>query len=225
DVNGVKLRVPLMNIHTVAVSGGSIVRFTDGRLLVGPESGGRYPGPACYRHGGPLTITHCNVLLGGVRPEYFPVRFGPQRNQPLDVLRVQQLCAQLAEQVNEQTGILYTPEQRAQAFITIAVENMAAAVKKISVQRGYDIRDYVLNAFGGAGAQQACAVATALGMKRVYLHPLAGVLSAFGIGLAEQRWLGDEAVLQPCDQQVSAAAKQAFERLSQRATLASPEQS
>ncbi|QQD23486.1 5-oxoprolinase [Venatoribacter cucullus] len=225
EVNGVKLRVPLMNIHTVAAGGGSIVRFDDGRLQVGPESAGSYPGPACYRHGGPLTITDCNVLLGRLQPEYFPALFGPQQNQPLDVLRVQQLFAQLAEQVNEQTGILYTPEQLAQAFITIAVENMAAAVKKISVQRGYDIRDYVLNAFGGAGAQHACAVAQALGIQQVYLHPLAGVLSAFGIGLAEQRWLGDEAVLQPCDQQVSAAAKQAFERLSQRATLASPEQS
>src|SRR5690606_11854621 len=135
--------------------GGSIVRCTEGRWQRVPQSAGRYPGPACSRHGGPLTITDCKVLLGRLRPEYFPALFGPQQNQPLDVLRVQQLFAQLAEQVNEQTGILYTPEQLAQAFITIAVENMAAAVKKISVQRGYDIRDYVLNAFGGAGAQQA----------------------------------------------------------------------
>src|SRR5690606_25241199 len=161
------------------------------------ESAGSYPGPACYRHGGPLTITDCNVLLGRLQPEYFPALFGPQQNQPLDVVRVQQLFAELAEQVHEQSSVRYTPEQLAQAFITIAVENVAAAVKKISVHRGYDIRDYVLNAFGGAGAQQACAVAQALGIQQVYLHPLAGVLSAFGIGLAEQRWLGDEAVLQP----------------------------
>ena len=163
-----------MNIHTVAAGGGSIVRFADGRLQVGPESAGSYPGPACYRHGGPLTITDCNLLLGRLQPDYFPAMFGPQQNQPLDVVRVQQLFAELAEQVNEKTGILYTPEQLAQAFITIAVENMAAAVKKSRCRRGYDIRDYVLNAFGGAGAQQACAVAQALGMKRVYLHPLAG---------------------------------------------------
>src|SRR5690606_39334033 len=117
------------------------VRLADGCLQMGPESAGSYPGSACYRHGGPLTITVCNVLLGRLQPEYFPDLFGPQQNQPWDVLRVQQLFAQLAEQVHEQSGVRYTPEQLAQAFITIAVENMAAAVKKISVQRGYDIRE------------------------------------------------------------------------------------
>jgi len=194
QVAGVRLRAPMMNIHTVAAGGGSIVKFSDGRFQVGPESAGAFPGPACYRNGGPLTITDCNVVLGKVKAEYFPECFGPKRNQGLDYAEVKQQFEQLSQEVNAQTGASYSSEQIAQGFLTIAIENMANAVKKISLQRGYDVGSYVLNAFGGAGAQHACLVAEALGMKQVYLHPFAGVLSAYGIGLANERWLGEESL-------------------------------
>ena len=208
-VNGVRLRVPMMNIHTVAAGGGSIVRFADGRLQVGPESAGAYPGPACYRNGGPLTVTDCNLLLGRVNPAFFPSVFGPEQNQPLDLDTVQAQFSELAEQVTEATGHLWTTEQLAEGFLNIAVESMAAAVKKISVQRGYDVQDYALSAFGGAGGQHACAVAAALGISTVYLHPMAGVLSAYGIGIADQRWLGEEAV----EKELSVAAAEIRQRV------------
>ena len=191
QVAGVRLRAPMMNIHTVAAGGGSIVKFSDGRFQVGPESAGAFPGPACYRNGGPLTITDCNVLLGKVKAEYFPECFGPQRNQGLDFEGVKKQFEDLANSINQETGLHYGAEEIAQGFLTIAIESMANAVKKISLQRGYDVSNYVLNAFGGAGAQHACLVAEALGMKQVYLHPFAGVLSAYGIGLANERWLGE----------------------------------
>ena len=191
QVAGVRLRAPMMNIHTVAAGGGSIVKFSDGRFQVGPESAGAFPGPACYRNGGPLTITDCNVLLGKVKAEYFPECFGPQRNQGLDFEGVKKQFEDLANSINQESGLYYCAEKIAQGFLTIAIESMANAVKKISLQRGYDVSNYVLNAFGGAGAQHACLVAEALGMKQVYLHPFAGVLSAYGIGLANERWLGD----------------------------------
>ena len=194
QVAGVRLRAPMMNIHTVAAGGGSIVKFSDGRFQVGPESAGAFPGPACYRNGGPLTITDCNVLLGKVKAEYFPECFGPERNQGLDFLGVKQQFEQLARNINSESNAFYTAEEIAQGFLTIAIENMANAVKKISLQRGYDVGNYVLNAFGGAGAQHACLVAESLGMKQVYLHPFAGVLSAYGIGLANERWLGEESL-------------------------------
>jgi len=194
QVAGVRLRAPMMNIHTVASGGGSIVKFSDGRFQVGPESAGAFPGPACYRNGGPLTITDCNVLLGKVKAEYFPECFGPKRNQGLDYVGVKQQFSQLAETINAESDTLYTAEEIAQGFLTIAIENMANAVKKISLQRGYDVGNYILNAFGGAGAQHACLVAESLGMKQVYLHPFAGVLSAYGIGLANERWLGEESL-------------------------------
>lgn len=194
QVAGVRLRAPMMNIHTVAAGGGSIVKFSDGRFQVGPESAGAFPGPACYRNGGPLTITDCNVLLGKVKAEYFPECFGPERNQGLDYEGIKQQFEILAEGINSEAGSDYSAEQIAQGFLTIAIENMANAVKKISLQRGYDVGNYVLNAFGGAGAQHACLVAEALGMKQVYLHPFAGVLSAYGIGLANERWLGEESL-------------------------------
>jgi len=217
-VNGVRLRVPMMNIHTVAAGGGSIVRFADGRLQVGPESAGAFPGPACYRNGGPLTVTDCNVMLGRVRPEYFPPVFGPDQNLPIDADGVQAQFAELAETVSAATGEHWTAERLASGFLDIAVENMAAAVKKISVQRGYDIQDYVLSGFGGAGGQHACAVAAALGMRRVYLHPMAGVLSAFGIGIADQRWLGDESIEQPLDT-ASQALGNAMQGLREQSTV------
>jgi 5-oxoprolinase (ATP-hydrolysing) len=194
QVAGVRLRAPMMNIHTVAAGGGSIVKFSDGRFQVGPESAGAFPGPACYRNGGPLTITDCNVLLGKVKAEYFPKCFGPQRNQGLDFDGVEQQFEDLAKNINQEVGLHYSPEEIAQGFLTIAITSMANAVKKISLQRGYDVGNYVLNAFGGAGAQHACLVAESLGMKQVYLHPFAGVLSAYGIGLANERWLGEESL-------------------------------
>lgn len=194
QVAGVRLRAPMMNIHTVAAGGGSIVKFSDGRFQVGPESAGAFPGPACYRNGGPLTITDCNVLLGKVKAEYFPECFGPERNQGLDYAGVKQQFEALARSINSETELNYSAEHIAQGFLTIAIENMANAVKKISLQRGYDVGNYILNAFGGAGAQHACLVAEALGMKQVYLHPFAGVLSAYGIGLANERWLGEESL-------------------------------
>lgn len=192
EVCGVRLRAPMMNIHTVAAGGGSIVHFSDGRLQVGPESAGAFPGPACYRNGGPLTVTDCNVLLGKIQPDLFPKVFGPEQNLPLDKKVVQQAFSSLAQEVSVQTGYSYSPESLAEAFLAIAVDNMAAAAKKISVQRGFDVRDYALCSFGGAGAQHACLVADAMGMKEVYLHPMAGVLSAFGIGLADRRWVGEQ---------------------------------
>jgi 5-oxoprolinase (ATP-hydrolysing) len=193
-VAGARLRVPMMNIHTVAAGGGSIVHFTDGRLQVGPESAGAFPGPACYRNGGPLTVTDCNLLLGKLQADHFPAIFGPQQNQPLDLASVTTEFEQLAEQVSNLTGHNYCAASLAEAFIAIAVDSMASAAQKISVQRGYDVRDYVLSAFGGAGAQHACLVAQAMGMRRVYLHPMAGVLSAFGIGLADRRWVAEQAL-------------------------------
>ncbi|MBM95862.1 MAG: 5-oxoprolinase [Oceanospirillaceae bacterium] len=194
DIAGVRLRVPMMNIHTVAAGGGSIVHFSDGRLQVGPESAGAFPGPAAYRNGGPLTVTDCNLLLGKIQPELFPSVFGADQNQPLDLDGVRVRFDDLASDVSKASGTEYSPEALAEGFLAIAVDNMANAARQISIQRGYDVREYVLNAFGGAGAQHACLVAESLGMKQVYLHPKAGVLSAYGIGLADRRWVGEAAV-------------------------------
>ena len=215
ELMGVRLRAPMMNIHTVAAGGGSIVSFREGRLQVGPESAGANPGPACYRQGGPLTITDCNLLLGRIQADHFPCVFGPQQDQPLDLYGVQQSFKQLALEVTATTGVSYSAESLAMGFLQVAVENMAAAIKKISVQRGYDIQGYTLAAFGGAGGQHACAVADALGVKQIYLHPMAGVLSAFGIGIADQRWM-EEA---PIEQSLAGAHRpieQALEQLLQR---------
>jgi len=183
-VAGVRLRAPMMSIHTVAAGGGSILRFDGSRLRVGPESAGADPGPACYRRGGPLTVTDANVMLGRIQPAHFPAVFGPDGNQPLDADIVRARFAEMAEEVSRATGRLVTPEALAHGFLEIAVTNMANAIKLISVQRGYDITRYTLTTFGGAGGQHACAVADALAMPRVLIHPLAGVLSAYGMGLA-----------------------------------------
>ncbi len=193
EVAGVRMRAPMMNIHTVAAGGGSILSFRDGRYQVGPESAGADPGPACYRRGGPLTVTDCNVLLGKLNPAHFPAVFGPDADQPLDAATVRDKFTVLARQIAEETGgVTLTAEATAEGFLRIAVENMANAIKKISVQRGYDITRYTLNCFGGAGGQHACLVADALGMKSVFIHPFAGVLSAYGMGLAEIRALREE---------------------------------
>lgn len=193
EVAGVRMRAPMMDIHTVAAGGGSILSFRDGRYQVGPESAGANPGPACYRRGGPLTVTDCNVVLGKLNPKYFPAVFGPNANQPLDIDVPRQKFSELAIQIADETGTKpLSPEETAEGFLKIAVENMANAIKKISVQRGYDVSQYTLNCFGGAGGQHACLVADALGMKRVFLHPFAGVLSAYGMGLADIRTLKEE---------------------------------
>jgi 5-oxoprolinase (ATP-hydrolysing) len=186
-VAGVRLRAPMMNIHTVAAGGGSICRFDGTRFRVGPESAGANPGPASYRRGGPLTITDCNVMTGKLQPEIFPAVFGPLADQTLDSEAVRTRFAVLAEEVHAASGQHLDPMAIANGFLTIAVDNMANAIKQVSVARGYDVTGYTLACFGGAGGQHACLVADALGMKKIMIHPLAGVLSAYGMGLADTR--------------------------------------
>ncbi|MEC9359033.1 MAG: hydantoinase B/oxoprolinase family protein [Pseudomonadota bacterium] len=193
-IAGVRLRTPMMDIHTVAAGGGSICRFDGSRLRVGPASAGAMPGPASYRRGGPLTVTDCNLLLGRIQPQSFPAVFGANGDQPLDLDVVERGFAALAGEIEQATAQARTPQQIAEGFITIAVENMAKAIKQISIQRGYAVGDYTLVCFGGAGGQHACRVADALGMRRVMIHPLAGVLSAFGMGLADLRLIREQTV-------------------------------
>ncbi len=198
EVAGVRMRAPMMNIHTVAAGGGSILSYRDGRYQVGPESAGANPGPACYRRGGPLTVTDCNVMLGKLNPDHFPAVFGPNADERLDADAVRAKFDVLAAEIAEATGdAALSPEETAEGFLRIAVENMANAIKKISVQRGYDVTKYTLNCFGGAGGQHACLVADALGMERVFLHPFAGVLSAYGMGLADIRALRERQIDRP----------------------------
>ncbi|MDX1594105.1 MAG: hydantoinase B/oxoprolinase family protein [Gammaproteobacteria bacterium] len=196
-VAGVRVRAPMMQIHTVAAGGGSLLHFTDGRLQVGPASAGADPGPACYRRGGPLAVTDCNVLLGKLQPEHFPRVFGPRADQALDPDVVRERFAALAAEIEAETGVPQAAEPLAEGFLRIAVENMANAIKQISVQRGYDVTEYTLASFGGAGGQHACLVADALGIERIFLHPLAGVLSAYGMGLADLRALRERSVEAP----------------------------
>ena len=197
QVAGVRMRAPMLSIHTVAAGGGSILHFDGSRYRVGPDSAGADPGPACYRRGGPLTVTDANVLLGRIQPRYFPSVFGEGGDQPLDARAPRAKFSALSEEIAKATGDSRGPEQVAAGFIEIAVANMANAIKKISVQRGYDVTEYVLNVFGGAGGQHACAVADALGMTKVLIHPLAGVLSAYGIGLADIIAMREQAVEAP----------------------------
>ncbi len=194
EVAGVRLRAPMMAIHTVAAGGGSLLDFDGSRYRVGPRSAGAKPGPACYRNGGELTVTDCNVRVGKLQPDFFPHVFGRSGDLPLDAEIVQQKFAAFAADIQTASGDVRSPEAVAQGFLAIAVEKMASAIKKISVQRGYDITDYTLCCFGGAGGQHACLIADALGMKQVFLHPYAGVLSAYGMGLADLRVLRDRAV-------------------------------
>ncbi len=201
EVAGVRLRAPIMQIHTVAAGGGSICVFDGSKFRVGPESAGANPGPAAYRRGGPLTVTDCNVMVGKLRPELFPPVFGPSGDLPLDVNAVTEKFAQLAQDVEAKLGQRMSPETIAAGFLQIAVENMANAIKHISVQRGYDVTEYTLTCFGGAGGQHACLVADALGMQRVYIHPFAGVLSAYGMGLADVRTIKQAAIEQPLSAQ------------------------
>jgi 5-oxoprolinase (ATP-hydrolysing) len=184
-VAGVRMRAPMMSIHTVAAGGGSILHFDGARFRVGPDSAGAQPGPACYRNGGPLTVTDCNVMVGKIQPEFFPAVFGADGVQALDADTVREKFNVLAKEISAATGSGRTPEEVAEGYLRIAVENMANAIKKISVQRGHDVTDYTLACFGGAAGQHACLVADALAMPRVFIHPFAGVLSAYGMGLAD----------------------------------------
>jgi 5-oxoprolinase (ATP-hydrolysing) len=194
QVAGVRMRSPMMSIHTIAAGGGSILHFDGGRYRVGPDSAGANPGPACYRRGGPLTVTDCNIMLGKIQPGYFPRVFGPKGDQSLDAEVVREKFAALAAEVQVATGIRQTPEDVAEGFIRVAVANMATAIKHISVQRGHDVTGYTLACFGGAGGQHACLVADELGMTSIYIHPFAGVLSAYGMGLADITAMREKAV-------------------------------
>ncbi|MDP2410428.1 MAG: hydantoinase B/oxoprolinase family protein [Pseudolabrys sp.] len=192
EVAGVRMRAPMMLIHTVAAGGGSILHFDGARFRVGPDSAGANPGPACYRRGGPLAVTDANVMAGKLLPEFFPKIFGPGQDQPLDADAVKRDFAELATQIDGKSA-----EEIADGFIKIAVENMANAIKKISVQRGYDVTRYALNCFGGAGGQHACLVADALGMTKVLIHPFSSLLSAYGMGLADIRATREQAIELP----------------------------
>ncbi len=194
-VAGVRMRAPMMHIHTVAAGGGSILHFDGSRYRVGPESAGANPGPASYRRGGPLTVTDCNVMLGKIQPHHFPKVFGTEADQSLDAevvcLKFEELAGRIATATAKP---VQSAEKIAEGYLKIAIENMANAIKQISVQRGYDVTEYTLNCFGGAGGQHACLVADALGMKSVFLHPFAGVLSAYGMGLADVRVMRESQV-------------------------------
>ena len=193
-IAGVRVRAPMILIHTVAAGGGSILSFDGSRFRVGPDSAGAEPGPACYGNGGPLTVTDANVVLGRLHPYHFPAVFGPGGDQPLDAAAARIAFADLAGAITEATGQPWTPERAAEGFLDVAVQNMANAIKTISVQQGHDVSAYTLACFGGAGGQHACRVADELGMSTVLIHPHAGVLSALGIGLADVRSVTERAV-------------------------------
>ncbi|QLE39121.1 hydantoinase/oxoprolinase family protein [Nostoc sp. C052] len=200
EIAGARMRVPVLAINTIAAGGGSVLFFDGSSYRVGPKSAGSNPGPACYRRGGPLAVTDANVMLGKIHPQYFPSVFGIDGNLPLDKDIVIQKFTQLTQDIQAATLNDCTPEQVAAGFIAIAVENMANAIKKISLQRGYDVTQYVLCCFGGAGGQVACLIANTLGMKKIFLHPYAGVLSAYGMGLADVRAIREGGVEQPLNQ-------------------------
>jgi len=208
EVAGVRMRAPMMLIHTVAAGGGSILHFDGARFRVGPDSAGANPGPKCYRRSGPLAVTDANVMLGKLMPEFFPKIFGPHQDEPLDDGAVRHAFNNLAQKVGDKS-----PEEIADGFIKIAVENMANAIKKISVQRGYDVTRYALNCFGGAGGQHACLVADALGMTKVLIHPFSSLLSAYGMGLADIRATREQAIELPYGAKALAALDRTAKRL------------
>ena len=220
----VRVSAPMLRIQTVAAGGGSILSFGQGRLKVGPESAGAYPGPACYRHGGPPTVTDANLLLGRIQPEFFPRVFGPRADEPLDAAATDAAFTALASEIAAATGDAPRPEQIAAGFLRIAVERMANAIKQISVQRGHDITRFALCCFGGAGGQHAAQVAETLGIRRVIIHPLAGVLSAFGLGLADVRVLRQASVEAALDDALAATLAARFEPLATAAIAALREQ-
>ena len=216
-VAGVRMRAPMMLIHTVAAGGGSICSFDGARYRVGPASAGADPGPAAYGRDGPLTVTDCNVMLGKLQPAHFPAVFGPNQDAPLDAAAVTAKFAALTGEIRAATGDTRDPVAVADGFLKIAVENMANAIKKISVQRGYDVTAYTLVSFGGAAGQHACLVADALGMTRVLIHPFAGVLSAFGMGLADIRAMREQSLEQPLGDDTVSAVGETLDRLADAA--------
>ena len=209
EVAGVRLRSPMMSIHTVAAGGGSILYFDGSRYRVGPESAGANPGPACYGRGGQLTITDCNVMVGKLQPEFFPQVFGKKADSPLDKQIVIDKFKQLAKEIGDGRN----PEQIASGFLAIEVDNMANAIKKISLQKGYDVSEYTLCCFGGAGGQHACLIADVLGIKQIFIHPYAGVLSAYGIGLADIRIIKEKSVEELLNKQALLTVKETFTEL------------
>lgn len=212
EIAGIRLRTPMMSIHTVAAGGGSIIKYDGFRYQVGPESAGANPGPACYRKGGKLTITDCNVRVKKIQSQFFPKVFGNHSNLPLDEEIVKAKFEELVIEIKEKTA-----QQIAEGFITIAVENMANAIKKISLQRGYDVSEYTLCCFGGAGGQHACLIADSLGMKKILIHPYAGVLSAYGIGLADVRVMKQKSVEKELNLELLTNLKQLIKELEREA--------
>jgi 5-oxoprolinase (ATP-hydrolysing) len=214
-VAGVRMRAPMMSIHTIAAGGGSILHFDGQKFRVGPDSAGAHPGPACYRRGGPLAVTDCNVMLGKIQPRFFPRVFGPGADSELDLNDVTAKFTLVAQEVSLATGRELCPEAVAEGFLRVAVANMANAIKFISVQRGYDVTAYTLACFGGAGGQHACLVADELGVTSVYIHPFAGVLSAFGMGLADITVMRELAFERPFSDAAFAEMSRALERLAE----------
>jgi 5-oxoprolinase (ATP-hydrolysing) len=214
EVAGTRMRAPMMQIHTVAAGGGSVLHFDGARFRVGPDSAGANPGPKCYRRGGPLAVTDANVMVGKLMPDFFPHIFGPHQDEPLDAAAVRTAFAALAQEVNAALSGTRTAEEIADGFIKIAVDNMANAIKKISVQRGHDVTRYALQCFGGAGGQHACLVADALAMTKVLIHPFSSLMSAYGMGLADIRATRQQAIEQPFGMKALAALNDAAARLS-----------
>ncbi len=216
EIAGCRLRVPMLHIHTVAAGGGSILHFDGRRFAVGPDSAGAQPGPACYRNGGPLTVTDCNLLLGRIQAQHFPRVFGPRGDLPLDAEAVRIRFAELTAEINARLDGHRSMEEVAEGFLAVAVENMAEAIKKISLARGHDPAEYTLCCFGGAGGQLVCRVADALGIRRIFLHPLAGVLSAYGMGVADQRLMYEQAMDCELTEAALPAIEAAFDVLAAR---------
>src|SRR2546421_7147084 len=212
-VAGVRMRAPMMSIHSVAAGGGSILHFDGARYRVGPDSAGANPGPACYRRGGPLTVTDANLMLGKIQSKYFPQVFGEDGNEELDAESVKQKFSILTKEIGDGRA----REQVAEGFIRIAVGNMANAIKHISVQRGHDVTGYTLCCFGGAAGQHACLVADALAMTRVFIHPYAGVLSAYGMGLADQSAMRERSLELKLEGDALAAVEHAAQALAAQA--------
>ncbi|MGK7954502.1 MAG: hydantoinase/oxoprolinase family protein [Crocosphaera sp.] len=217
NIAGARMRVPVLSIHTVAAGGGSILFFDGASFKVGPESAGANPGPACYRRGGPLAVTDANVMLGKIQPQYFPHIFGMEGDLPLDKAIVNQKFLELSQKTFQTTNYKNSPEEIAAGLIKIAVENMANAIKKISLQRGYDVTHYALCTFGGAGGQVACLIADTLGIKTVFLHPYAGGLSAYGMGLADIRVIKESAIEKPLNPEGITELKQFVNKLENEA--------
>ncbi len=223
-VAGVRMRAPMMAINTVAAGGGSVLHFDGARMRVGPDSAGADPGPASYRRGGPLTVTDANVCVGKIQPNHFPAIFGPNGDQTLDHAVVTTKFAAFAKEIAEATGEARTPQQVAEGFLQIAVANMANAIKQVSVQKGHDVSRFALQCFGGAGGQHACLVADALGMETVFIHPYAGVLSAYGMGLADQTAMREQAVEIPLSTDTMGDLEALADRLAADAVTALTEQ-